>query len=73
MEPMSYIDFMALVANSRLVLTDSGRLQGETAVLGVPCLTLRENTERLVTVTHGTNCIIGSSPKRLREEARRIL
>ena len=73
MEPMGYIDFMALVASSRLVLTDSGGLQEETTVLGVPCLTLRENTERPVTVTHGTNRIIGSSPMRLREEARRIL
>jgi UDP-N-acetylglucosamine 2-epimerase (non-hydrolysing) len=73
LEPMGYLDFMALVANSRLVLTDSGGLQEETTVLGVPCLTLRENTERPVTVTHGTNRIIGSSPMRLREEARRIL
>jgi UDP-N-acetylglucosamine 2-epimerase (non-hydrolysing) len=73
MEPMGYIDFMALVAHSCLVLTDSGWLQEETIVLGVPCLTLRENAECPVTVTHGTNRIIGSLPKRLQEEARRIL
>jgi UDP-N-acetylglucosamine 2-epimerase (non-hydrolysing) len=72
MEPMGYIDFMALVAHSCLVLTDSGCLQEETIVLGVPCRTLREIAERPVTVTHGTNRIIGSLPKRL-QEARRIL
>src|SRR5262249_55163709 len=68
-EPLSYVDFMALVAHARLVLTDSGGLQEETTVLGVPCLTLRENTERPVTATHGTNRVIGISPARITEEA----
>jgi UDP-N-acetylglucosamine 2-epimerase (non-hydrolysing) len=54
-EPLSYIRFMNLVFNCRLVITDSGGIQEETSYLGIPCLTLRKNTERPVTVTHGTN------------------
>jgi UDP-N-acetylglucosamine 2-epimerase (non-hydrolysing) len=54
-EPLGYINFMNLVFNSRLVITDSGGIQEETSYLGIPCLTLRKNTERPVTVTHGTN------------------
>lgn len=54
-EPMPYIQFMSLVFNCRLVITDSGGLQEETSYLGIPCLTVRENTERPVTITHGTN------------------
>lgn len=72
MDPVGYLDFMALVSNARIVLTDSGGLQEETTVLGIPCLTLRENTERPVTVTHGTNRVIGSSPSRILTEAARI-
>ena len=72
-DPLSYVDFMALVANACLVLTDSGGLQEETTVLGIPCLTLRENTERPVTVTHGTNRVIGMSPARITGEAFGIL
>jgi UDP-N-acetylglucosamine 2-epimerase (non-hydrolysing) len=72
MDPVGYLDFMALVANARIVLTDSGGLQEETTVLGVPCLTLRENTERPVTVTHGTNRVIGASPSRIVSEAARV-
>jgi len=68
-EPMGYVDFMALVSEARVVLTDSGGIQEETTVLGIPCLTLRDNTERPVTVTHGTNRIIGSNPKRIIDEA----
>ena len=56
--PLGYLDFLGLLANSRLVLTDSGGIQEETTVLGVPCLTLRKNTERPVTVTEGTNRLI---------------
>ena len=59
-EPLGYLDFLALVAHSRLVLTDSGGLQEETTALGVPCLTLRENTERPVTITQGTNRLVGT-------------
>jgi UDP-N-acetylglucosamine 2-epimerase (non-hydrolysing) len=62
-EPLGYLDFLALVAKARLVLTDSGGIQEETTVLGVPCLTLRKNTERPVTVTEGTNRLV--DPKNL--------
>ncbi|MGH9827269.1 MAG: non-hydrolyzing UDP-N-acetylglucosamine 2-epimerase, partial [Blastocatellia bacterium] len=55
LEPLGYLDFLRLYSNSRLVLTDSGGLQEETTVLGIPCLTLRDNTERPVTVSQGTN------------------
>jgi UDP-N-acetylglucosamine 2-epimerase (non-hydrolysing) len=65
--PLGYLDFIKLVGNSRLVLTDSGGLQEETTILGVPCLTLRENTERPVTVTHGTNEIVGVRRDRIVE------
>jgi UDP-N-acetylglucosamine 2-epimerase (non-hydrolysing) len=61
-EPLGYLDFMKLVAHARIVLTDSGGIQEETTVLGVSCLTLRNNTERPVTVTHGTNILVGSDP-----------
>jgi UDP-N-acetylglucosamine 2-epimerase (non-hydrolysing) len=54
-EPLGYTPFMNLVLNARLVITDSGGIQEETTYLGIPCLTVRENTERPVTVTHGTN------------------
>lgn len=73
LEPVGYLDFMALVAGARIVLTDSGGLQEETTVLGVPCLTLRENTERPVTVTHGTNRLVGVSPAKIIDEALAIL
>ena len=58
---------------ARVVLTDSGGMQEETTALGVPCLTLRENTERPVTVTQGTNTIVGTSADTLRSEVRKIL
>ena len=58
-EPLGYLDFLALTSNARLVLTDSGGLQEETTALGVPCLTLRENTERPITVSEGTNQLVG--------------
>lgn len=73
LDPLGYLDFMALVAGARMALTDSGGLQEETTVLGVPCLTLRENTERPVTVTHGTNRIVGVSPVKIIEEAFSVL
>ena len=72
-DPLGYSDFMALVASARLVLTDSGGLQEETTVLGVPCLTMRENTERPVTITHGTNSLVGVSPDKIVKEAVRVL
>src|SRR5262249_30028472 len=58
-EPFGYLDFMKLTASARLVMTDSGGIQEETTVLGVPCITLRENTERPVTIAEGTNVLAG--------------
>jgi UDP-N-acetylglucosamine 2-epimerase (non-hydrolysing) len=57
-EPLGYIDFISLVRGSALVLTDSGGIQEETTILGVPCLTLRPNTERPITISHGTNRLV---------------
>jgi UDP-N-acetylglucosamine 2-epimerase (non-hydrolysing) len=71
--PISYHECVGLQAGAAMVLTDSGGLQEETTVLGVPCLTLRESTERPITVTHGTNTVVGTDPQRILEEAHRIL
>ena len=65
-EPLGYLDFLKLTSEARVVLTDSGGVQEETTVLGVPCVTLRENTERPVTVTEGTNQLAGTSPDAIR-------
>jgi UDP-N-acetylglucosamine 2-epimerase (non-hydrolysing) len=72
-EPLPYLEFLSLLMSARLVLTDSGGIQEETTCLGVPCLTLRENTERPVTVTHGTNRVIGIRPDAILDEVRRTL
>ncbi|MCP5056929.1 MAG: UDP-N-acetylglucosamine 2-epimerase (non-hydrolyzing) [bacterium] len=72
-DPLGYLDFLRLMADAHFVLTDSGGVQEETTVLGVPCLTLRENTERPVTVTQGTNQIVGRDPDTIRAEVRKIL
>jgi len=69
LDPLGYLDFIALMSRARFVLTDSDGIQEETTVLGVPCLTLRNTTERPVTVTHGTNRVIGTDPSRIVEEA----
>jgi UDP-N-acetylglucosamine 2-epimerase (non-hydrolysing) len=61
-EPLGYLDFLRLLMDAQMVLTDSGGIQEETTALGVPCLTLRESTERPVTVTEGTNRIVGTNP-----------
>ena len=61
-QPLPYFDFIKLVKNSNLVITDSGGIQEETSFFGVPCLTLRNNTERPITVEEGTNKLIGSNP-----------
>jgi UDP-N-acetylglucosamine 2-epimerase (non-hydrolysing) len=61
-EPLGYLDFLRLTSQSRLVLTDSGGLQEETTYLGIPCVTIRENTERPITVTEGTNVLAGTDP-----------
>ena len=73
MPPASYLDFLGLVASAAVVLTDSGGIQEETTFLGVPCLTYRDNTERPVTVTMGTNRLVGSNPQCLLEAALGIL
>ncbi|MBM4117849.1 UDP-N-acetylglucosamine 2-epimerase (non-hydrolyzing) [bacterium] len=72
-EPQGYLDFLRLMKDTRLVLTDSGGIQEETTVLGVPCLTLRENTERPVTCTLGTNVLVGTDPARIRAATRAAL
>lgn len=72
-EPLGYLDFLRLYSGARLVLTDSGGIQEETTALGVPCLTLRENTERPVTVELGTNRVVGTDPERIVAEAERAL
>lgn len=72
-DPLGYLDFLALMAGARIVLTDSGGLQEETTVLGIPCLTMRENTERPVTVTLGTNVLVGTNPDVIMAAADRVL
>jgi UDP-N-acetylglucosamine 2-epimerase (non-hydrolysing) len=72
-EPVGYLDFLALQRHATLVLTDSGGVQEETTFLGVPCLTLRENTERPITVEQGTNLLVGQDMELLAKEACRIL
>jgi len=64
-EPLGYLDFLSLTAHSGLILTDSGGLQEEATALGIPCLTLRDTTERPVTVTQGTNRVVGTAPARI--------
>jgi UDP-N-acetylglucosamine 2-epimerase (non-hydrolysing) len=71
--PLPYLDMLKLMDHARLVLTDSGGIQEETTALGVPCLTLRENTERPVTVEQGTNRVVGSRADRVILEAENIL
>ncbi len=72
-DPVGYLDFMKLMQYSKIVLTDSGGIQEETTALGIPCLTIRENTERPVTVTEGTNRLVGTDPARIAAEARDAL
>jgi UDP-N-acetylglucosamine 2-epimerase (non-hydrolysing) len=72
-DPLGYLEFLGLLSGARLVLTDSGGIQEETTALGVPCLTLRENTERPVTVTKGTNHIVGQDLNRILSAVELIL
>jgi UDP-N-acetylglucosamine 2-epimerase (non-hydrolysing) len=72
-EPMSYLPFLGLVAHSRMVLTDSGGIQEETTTLGIPCLTLRTNTERPITCECGTNILVGTDPVAIRKAAFTVL
>jgi UDP-N-acetylglucosamine 2-epimerase (non-hydrolysing) len=72
-EPIGYLDMLYAVKNAEMVLTDSGGLQEETTVLGVPCVTIRENTERPITVELGTNYLAGTRPESILSAAREIL
>src|SRR5215207_7368573 len=72
-EPLGYLDFLRLYSGARLVLTDAGGIQEETTALGIPCLTLRENTERPVTVELGTNRVVGTDDARIVAEAESAL
>jgi len=72
-DPLGYIDFLSLTSHARLILTDSGGLQEESTALGIPCLTLRENTERPITVTHGTNQIVGTDTSAILAGFRRAM
>ena len=72
-EPLSYLQFVGLVAHSRMVLTDSGGIQEETTVLGIPCITLRSNTERPITCDLGTNILVGDDPAAIRQAALSVL
>ena len=72
-DPLGYLEFLALQKHAALVITDSGGIQEETTYLGVPCLTVRENTERPITVTMGTNELVGQDMALLRERAAAIL
>ncbi len=72
-EPLSYLDFLCLMMRSAFVITDSGGIQEETTVLSIPCLTVRNNTERPVTITCGTNTLVGTSKRKIVAEARKIL
>lgn len=73
LDPKPYLEFLALQQGATVVITDSGGMQEETSFLGIPCLTLRENTERPITVSRGTNLLIGRDIVRLQSEIRRIL
>ena len=72
-DPLGYLDFLRLMSCAKVVLTDSGGIQEETTILKVPCLTLRENTERPVTVTVGSNELVGTDTKKILEAYRRAM
>ncbi|MFP6608434.1 MAG: UDP-N-acetylglucosamine 2-epimerase (non-hydrolyzing) [Myxococcota bacterium] len=73
LEPQGYLDFLRLMSQAKFVLTDSGGIQEETTALGVPCLTLRDSTERPITIEEGTNILVGSHADAVRNAARGIL
>ena len=72
-EPLPYLSFLGLMAKARLILTDSGGIQEETTILQVPCLTLRHNTERPVTISMGTNRLVGDNPRDIKAAMAEIL
>ena len=73
LDPIGYLDFLKLMSHARLVLTDSGGIQEESTILKVPCITLRENTERPATVECGANTVVGRKPERILEAYRAVL
>ncbi len=73
LEPLSYFEMLGAMRDATVVITDSGGLQEETTALGVPCLTVRDNTERPITISEGTNILVGASPKNLQQEIARLL
>jgi len=73
LEPLGYLDFLCLMSMARVVFTDSGGIQEETTILGIPCITLRENTERPVTLTQGTNVLVGTDQDKIISEALKAL
>lgn len=72
-EPLGYLDFLRLMTGSKLVITDSGGIQEETTILGIPCLTVRENTERPITITEGTNILVGTDTNRILQGFRKSM
>jgi len=72
-DPLGYLEFLNLMSHAKMVLTDSGGIQEETTVLNIPCITLRDTTERPITITEGTNVIVGDDPEKIIKEADRIL
>lgn len=72
-DALGYLDFLSLTANSKFVLTDSGGIQEETTILKIPCITLRETTERPITVTEGTNVIVGSDKEKIIKESLKVI
>ncbi|HLA94208.1 MAG TPA: UDP-N-acetylglucosamine 2-epimerase (non-hydrolyzing) [Pyrinomonadaceae bacterium] len=72
-EPLGYLDFLRLYNGAKFVMTDSGGLQEETTALGIPCLTIRENTERPITIEMGTNILVGTDPEKIKQAAYDIL
>ena len=70
---MGYLEFLSLMTGAKLVFTDSGGIQEETTVLNIPCVTLRENTERPVTVSEGSNVLVGADKERIIQEAEKNL
>jgi UDP-N-acetylglucosamine 2-epimerase (non-hydrolysing) len=73
LEPLGYLEMLGLMSAARMVLTDSGGMQEETTALGVPCLTLRENTERPITVKEGTNTVVGTDTSRIEQAVADII
>jgi len=72
-EPLSYLEFISLEENAKFVITDSGSIQVETSVLGIPCLTVRDNTERPYTIEKGTNTLVGTNKRKIEDDSMKIL